>query len=314
MRDYLKRAVRFWAMVGGACCLVATLLGFAGSVWWIFDLLAHFRVQCALGLLAAAAVLGATRRWVWTTACALGIAVNAIAIAPLVIGDVAPRGDGPALRLVSFNVHTSNTNFAEVARYLGEQNADMIVVNEIDRQWLAALRTALDGYHEIAQPSSDNFGIGVWTRARPDHHAVIQLGDSYVPAIEVTLAHAGTPFHLLALHTLPPVSQELAAERDAMLRSTASWARRRTGHVAIAGDLNATPWSHGFRSLLADANLVNSQRGHGLQTTWPAGLWPLSVPIDHCLHSRSLTAVERSVGPFLGSDHRPVIVDLAPAR
>ena len=61
-----------------------------------------------------------------------------------------------------------------------------------------------------------------------------------------------------------------------------------------------------FTSLLENGRLINSQRGFGIQSSWPAGLWPLSIPIDHAVHGQALTTVERFVGPFLGSDHRPL--------
>jgi hypothetical protein len=83
--------------------------------------------------------------------------------------------------------------------------------------------------------------------------------------------------------------------------------------VVVVGDLNITPWSHAFRSL-ERAGLRNSQRGFGLQATWPAGYGPFMVPIDHALHSRDLTVTHREVGPAHGSSHRSVLVELAPAR
>jgi endonuclease/exonuclease/phosphatase (EEP) superfamily protein YafD len=35
------------------------------------------------------------------------------------------------------------------------------------------------------------------------------------------------------------------------------------------------------------------------------------VPIDHLLHSEALVAYDRQLGPELGSDHLPLVVDLA---
>ena len=68
-----------------------------------------------------------------------------------------------------------------------------------------------------------------------------------------------------------------------------------------------------MRQLAANSDLVDSMVGHGIQHTWPRQLWPLRVPIDHLLHSPSLTTTNRRVGPFLGSDHRPVHTILGPA-
>jgi endonuclease/exonuclease/phosphatase (EEP) superfamily protein YafD len=78
----------------------------------------------------------------------------------------------------------------------------------------------------------------------------------------------------------------------------------------VVGDLNASPWSHSFRSL-ADSDLINSLNGFGLQASWPAVLGPFGVPIDHLLHSAELTTVSREIGPSLGSEHRSVFITLA---
>ena len=51
--------------------------------------------------------------------------------------------------------------------------------------------------------------------------------------------------------------------------------------------------------------------------TFPAtgGLWSLllRVPIDHLVHTPDLVVVDRRLGPPLGPDHFPLVVDLAVA-
>ena len=81
--------------------------------------------------------------------------------------------------------------------------------------------------------------------------------------------------------------------------------------VIAIGDLNSTSWSGRFRQFQADSHLVNSQLGFGLQTSWPAKLPSLfRLPIDHCLHSKSIRTVERVIGSDIGSDHLPLLVKL----
>jgi endonuclease/exonuclease/phosphatase (EEP) superfamily protein YafD len=94
----------------------------------------------------------------------------------------------------------------------------------------------------------------------------------------------------------------------------------------VVGDLNVTPWNAAFRHLQRDGGLVSSQHGFGLQPTWPTAAslapWPpvpglpapLRVPIDHLLHTPDLVAVDRRLGPSLGSTHRALEVELAPRR
>ena len=60
-----------------------------------------------------------------------------------------------------------------------------------------------------------------------------------------------------------------------------------------------------------EGGLINSQRGFGVQATWPvAGGFAPRIPLDHCLHSPDLATVDRRMGPAVGSDHLPLVVVL----
>jgi len=57
-------------------------------------------------------------------------------------------------------------------------------------------------------------------------------------------------------------------------------------------------------------------KGSGLQLaanawkpTWRVSS-PLAIAIDHALTSKSLVITAREIGPGVGSDHRPQIIDL----
>ena len=80
--------------------------------------------------------------------------------------------------------------------------------------------------------------------------------------------------------------------------------------MVLLGDLNCTVWSPYFGRLVRDSGLKDSSRGWGVQPSWPAGNWLLRIPIDHCLHSPEVRVVRRGIGPDVGSDHFPVIVEM----
>jgi len=89
----------------------------------------------------------------------------------------------------------------------------------------------------------------------------------------------------------------------------------------MIGDLNATMWSPYFRTLRTKLGLHDSRKGFGILPTWttpspvspfPAWLAPLlAILIDHCLLSRDIQAIEMHIGKPVGSDHLPIVVDLA---
>ena len=117
---------------------------------------------------------------------------------------------------------------------------------------------------------------------------------------------------LLGIHPLSPTDEQRAHERNQQLGFVREWFKSTTGPRVIAGDFNSTPWSYPFRRLVNETGAMNSQRGFGLQASYPVRASALlRIPIDHLLHSDDLAVVDRRLGPALGSDHFPLVVDLA---
>lgn len=287
-------------------CGIASLLAFAGGAWWFLDLLSHFRVQYALLLLLCGVSFVLTRHWRWAGVSGLLLAVNGSLILPLYLGSPAvPDPQQPQIEVLVFNVNYQNRRVAQVASYLARQDADVVIVLEATPRMLPEFQAALAEHQMVGQARVDAFGILLFTRLDVQTHEMRRLAGGEMPAIAVGLRKEGARFDLLGLHTMPPMGGSASRLRDRMLREAARWATEAT-HPIVVGDFNATPWSSAFNDLLERGSLRNSQRGFGLQTTWPSALWPLSIPIDHCVHGQRLTTIERSAGPFLGSDHRPL--------
>ncbi len=142
--------------------------------------------------------------------------------------------------------------------------------------------------------------------------ALCALTESGVPFVEATLEVGGTPIRFLGVHTLPPSTAENARLRKRQLQELAARARGKSQPVVVCGDLNATPWSPWFADLLRDGGLRNSAQGRGLFGSWPALLpAPLRIPLDHCLVSPSIAVIDRRMGPRIGGDHLPVLVELS---
>jgi len=99
------------------------------------------------------------------------------------------------------------------------------------------------------------------------------------------------------------------------LARLAMMARQAPRPLVLLGDFNLTPHDGAFERLLVNGGLVNAAAGSGLMTTWPAsaGRWAGRLPglqIDHCLVSHGIRAESFVLGPWVGSDHRPVLVRL----
>lgn len=169
--------------------------------------------------------------------------------------------------------------------------------------------------YEIIRPRSDDLIFGTLVLVRGDDVSAVSHGfaASNPRAVAVTYTPPGwtVPVSVLGTHPLAPTDQERASLRDAQLGFAGEWATEQSGAFVVAGDFNSTPWSYPFRRLMGTTELLNSQVGFGLQPTFPTtSNLLLRVPIDHLLYSSDLEVTGRQLGPALGSDHFPLVVDL----
>jgi endonuclease/exonuclease/phosphatase (EEP) superfamily protein YafD len=292
-----------------------SLASFAGGwVWWL-DVLANFRAQYVVAL-AILGLLVAVSRWRRTGFAVLGIALfNLFFVAPLYLGSPGESAAGaPGIRVMSFNLLSNNENFGEVIAFIEASAPDLVFLYEASRPWEVAMGSAAFDY-EVIRGRSDNLIFGTLVLARDEVGAVsFGFAEGQPRAISLQYRPEGWPVDVkvLSSHPLAPTSEERAGLRDAQLGFAADWAAEQEGAFLVVGDLNASPWSWPFRRLVADGSLRNSQIGFGLQPSFPAtSNVLLRVPIDHLLHSDALIVTNRRLGEPLGSDHFPLLVDLA---
>ncbi len=137
------------------------------------------------------------------------------------------------------------------------------------------------------------------------------MGSIGLPSILAEFDLRGNRFFLIGTHAVPPTSSEYAAMRNKHLSAISEIVARLDAPVLLLGDLNVSPWSYHFGQLIRESGLRDGSRGHGIQPTWPVHMFPLLIPIDHCLYSPGIDIVNKMVGAHVGSDHYPVIVDFA---
>jgi endonuclease/exonuclease/phosphatase (EEP) superfamily protein YafD len=302
---HVEAAGTWLFIVLGSTPLLASLLGVA----WPFELASHFVVHAALGLLVYALLLLMRRRRGPALVALLASVAHAALCAPLL---VHAEGEGKAkrLRMVSANLNADNEELALFTAWLRRVDPEIVILLELTARLRAELDGALARYpHRLEHTREDNFGIGVYSRTSPLE--ALPVLDVWPPMIAARAERYGAPFTLLAIHTAPPITEAMAAERDRQLRWIASFTKREPARLIVAGDLNATSFSPAFQRLLQDSPLTDTRRGFGLHGTWP-NAWPsfLRIAIDHVLVTPDIHTRQREVGPDIGSDHRPVFVEL----
>ena len=168
-----------------------SFLGFLGTWDWRLELAAHGRVQYLLALAASAAASAGVRRFRWAFGFGLVALVNLAALAPSFLPPVKNRRDVP-FRAVSFNVLVTNENRSGVVRYLAELEPDLLLLQEVNRDWIAAaepLRAKLP--HWFQETREDSFGIALLSRHPVLSHRWLRLGEAATPTLVAELRVSG---------------------------------------------------------------------------------------------------------------------------
>jgi endonuclease/exonuclease/phosphatase (EEP) superfamily protein YafD len=305
---------------------IATLMPTIRSgAWWIrgFDFPRLQLLVLSIAVLAAQMVLQPIDD-AWTTAivvvnagCVLWQAWWIVPYTRLRRPEVAdaPADARPRIRLLASNVLMHNRDTAPLVALVREHRPDVLIAVETDRHW----ERALDGLqdllpHALRCPLDNLYGMHLYTRL-PLHDAKVRyLVEDDIPSMHATLElDDGQRVVLHALHPRPPSPTEAdsSQDRDAELVLVGRAAREAEHPVIVAGDLNDVAWSRTTRLFRKVSGLLDPRIGRGMYNTFHARLPGLRWPLDHLFHSRHFTLVCMRRLPAIGSDHFPILVELA---
>lgn len=314
-----------------ALAAIATALAGLAQVAWLADVAVNFRLHYALAALVAAALLAIGGAWRAVVFAGLVLLVNAWHIAGSIrappqsvrtwggqtahASSVAPATNDRnplAVRIAAANVLHKNREFARLFEWLQAEQPDVIAIEEVSAPWLAQLVALEADYpHRRVSPSNGRFRTVMLSRWPIDADFVPRLAAADARNVEAVVRVRGRPIRVVAVHATWPLTPAHAARRNLEFAGFASGARTVSEPLVLIGDFNSSALSPHFQStLLADAGLRSAAAGYGWQPTWPVGVLPLGIQIDHALVSSQLEVVSFRRGPEIGSDHRPIVVDL----
>jgi endonuclease/exonuclease/phosphatase (EEP) superfamily protein YafD len=245
-------------------------------------------------------------------AAILLVALNAFTFRSGLHGAAAEAAPGSQrfLRVITFNLWGGNDRMDEVAKFLATSDADVLVLQEVTPSHRAVLRQALRAAYPYA---AGDIRLVLLSR-----HPILAEGKldrpGFPPWISLMLRWVrlevnGATFELAGVHLARPFYPEL---QETDVEALVAFAASRDTPLIIAGDFNMSPWTEKLRRL---GRLAGLRRYNTFQLTWPLrrGRLPLLplVAIDNVLASPSFDKIATTGGPRLGSDHMPVIVDLA---
>jgi endonuclease/exonuclease/phosphatase (EEP) superfamily protein YafD len=285
--------------------LLDTLTPFSGHLWGasvagalILVVARHRRLTfalCGLAILLAHSSVGVASAWLTRRDAS------------------AAAQDGSPFRIVLLNTWHSHRRHTDLEAFVLGTAADAIVLTETGPDKLALLDRLRHAYpHQLHCADQWPCALALLSKHPIESGAAFREGRHQPPVVVARLTPVGseTAITVVGTHVHRPTRNPYL-HRTQMARLTSMIAAM-PGPVIVAGDFNAVPWSASLKRLKAETGL----KPHALMIpTWPAT--PFGLPqfaFDHVLLSSELTVRAADRGPAVGSDHYPVVVDLALPR
>jgi endonuclease/exonuclease/phosphatase (EEP) superfamily protein YafD len=295
---------------------VAAACAFA-DLNYAFDFVAQFAGPALALALVGAPLAIVDRRRTAMISFLLGAAALFLALRPQFFPpDAPPAPDGRPARVYFANIWVKNDHLEQAARSVKASGADVVAMVEVSDMHERMAPLLFDGYpYRVRTPSARNFEGGPHVVVASKHPLLRTDRAVYdgLPALEVMVDAPDGPFRLVVVHLTrpwpfrPPSSQR--RQLDALVARVRAGGSERT---VVVGDFNAT----------ASGALLRDFASRTAMRPAPArvGDWPAPIPsvariaIENAFVGRELTILNRRLGEPNGSDHRPLVFEVAPAQ
>lgn len=292
-------------------CILLTLsiLGLGRTLWW-FSILDFFRLQYAcLALLLLCISL------FYFDPLAIGCNIASIALNFFRIRHFLPKFSETSIYqnkdILSLNAFKDNANIDELSTVIKGSNPHVMLIMEMTDDKEHALRKVLRLYpHRLETPVRDGFRICLFSKHPLEQTNITYHGPSQTPLLRAQIEMNDELYQFFCAHPRPALNKDWHKARSAYFEEVAPIIARSDLPTIVLGDFNAVPWGIEFQEFLAKTNLQSTLNGWGYNMTWPVFFPFLGIPMDHILISKGEDIKSLHVGPYAGSDHYPVAINL----
>lgn len=288
------------------------LFGFLGSVSQLGELSSHFRLQYFLIACALLIAFLLLRQWRWAAAALLCVILNGALVVPWYLPlATQTKAHERNFRVLLSNVQYSNHDYNAVRQLIEREQPDLVILQEAIEHWQQALKW-LEAHYPYKRVSVDGVGLetACYSRTLLEETIISSEQLAKTSAIAARIKTQDWQLSFVTIHPPVPTHSRGFAVRNEQLALTAQLLQQMRGSKMLIGDLNCSLWSPYFSRLASDSGLQVARQGFGVVPTWPTFLPPMMIPIDHCLVSPDILVTDCRRGESIGSDHRPLIVDL----
>ena len=331
MSAFWRKALIVILSAFSAIATTLTFVGYIGS-WRYFEMFSDYR-SFLLGagvilLLGAALFLKFEKVWRRVLlGAAIGASavtfVNAFEVLPWLLANPQKRVhsgvSAKTIKLLAFNLEgdgPDNKSYAETRAFVRQASPDIAMFCECGHGWPVELQSLTNEMpHHVRIPAMD---IDVFSRHPMVRTQIFHFGPRR-GFVVVGVSVEGAELSFVATHTYSRHwigDQGFAWRNETLEDGIGKRLADAPRPLVVMGDLNVSPWSPAYKSMMKASGFSDARRGYGLLVTQHGhgaiSKW-LWKPIDHCLFSAGLEVNNIYTGPDLTSDHLPVVVEfLAP--
>jgi endonuclease/exonuclease/phosphatase (EEP) superfamily protein YafD len=230
-----------------------------------------------------------------------------------------PAGGSPALRVMSVNLLMVNQETDAMIAEIRAADPDVLLIQEYTDHWHRALRGSLGGAypHHSYVDQDDSFGAAVYSKTPfvEEVEQFVPLSHNACPQFRAVIEYAGRRVALYNIHLLPPRTPEYTTGHRLQFADLLDVLRDEPLPYVLAGDFNFPETAPQHAALRrAGVREAHELAGKGRGATWPVNgpfRYLPGLRFDHVYLSPAFTATRCETGAGKGSDHRPVVADVA---
>jgi endonuclease/exonuclease/phosphatase family metal-dependent hydrolase len=295
-------------------CILSLAVHIDNADYWAINIVSHFPAQYALVSLVLSALCFYRKSILLCVFAVILFIMNTSLVIERNNEAYAGVDKLKTFKVYSANLNQHNRDLSKLKHELKTVNADIVLLMEVTPEQIGQLVPLMENFPYCIRKipiGTENVGMVFLSKFPVLSHQVIKLSEHGNGIIKAELSINHKPVIFYGIHFPKTTSMKEFPERKRQLTWFAQQINKESMQVIVAGDLNATPYSPGFRKLLRISGLKDTRRGFGWLPSWPAYFPPLWIPIDHILVGPEIQVYRRSTGSFIGSDHFPVIAEIS---
>ena len=295
--------------------LIACFLSRLNSKIFFLDILSNLSFQILIGGVILVFILLFLKRFLATIICIIYCAVYSFDILSTcnkcnaVLKDKSQNKN--IIKLMIFNISYNNPteNFENIKSLILSEKIDILQFQEVSPQMNKKIRSlkSIFPYSTGLDKPLDLFDSLILSK-----YPLLNTEIGQHHLVQTNFILNEKKISILGMHLFPggtQVNLNYALQQTNYLKEAVN---NINTNLILLGDLNMTSSSKRFTNFLKDTNLYTYSSFKNITSTWPTFLPNyLGIQIDHVLFSKNFRLISKKIANNFGSDHRPLIIELA---